>query len=92
MSNESEWSKFEAGGTVFGSVSKDDISTLRVLIPDECLVSEFGRLVEPIDARYLSNEMQSRTLAATRDALLPKLLSGEVRVAEAERVVEEVKP
>ena len=36
-----------------------------------------------------SNSLESETLAAIRDALLPKLLSGEIRVAEAERLVED---
>jgi len=42
-------------------------------------------------SRYFEqNENQSRNLVATRDTLLPKLLSGEIRVGEAERIVEDV--
>lgn len=40
-------------------------------------------------AKIKANSEQSRTLAALRDALLPRLLSGELRVREAERLVEE---
>ncbi len=40
--------------------------------------------------RIAKSESESRTLAALRDTLLPKLLSGEIRVADAEKTVEEV--
>ena len=40
-------------------------------------------------SKIRSNHEQSQTLSATRDALLPKLLSGEVRVGEAEKIVKE---
>jgi len=46
-------------------------------------------VMEPIVSKMLNNNLEARTLAAIRDALLPKLLSGEVRVEEAEVVVEE---
>ena len=48
-------------------------------------VSEaFGRAVAPLYARVRQNIIESRTLAETRDALLPKLMSGELRVRDAE--------
>jgi type I restriction enzyme S subunit len=50
------------------------------------LVVEFERHLSPIDDRIEVNEGESRTLTALRDALLPKLISGELRVKDAERV------
>lgn len=44
---------------------------------------EFQRAVRDIDARIKLNKEEIRTLAAQRDALLPKLLSGEVRTPQA---------
>ncbi len=49
----------------------------------------FEDLAGPILNRALGNRRQSETLAEMRDALLPKLISGEVRVKEAERIVAE---
>ena len=40
--------------------------------------------------RAVSNALESRTLAQTRDLLLPKLMSGEIRLREAEKAVEAV--
>ena len=46
----------------------------------------FGRIVEPLFARATKSTEESRTLAALRDTLLPKLISGELRVKDAERL------
>jgi type I restriction enzyme S subunit len=50
----------------------------------------FDRVVSVIDSRIESNRSENLTLTATRDALLPKLLSGKIRVADAEKIAEEV--
>jgi type I restriction enzyme S subunit len=49
----------------------------------------FGALARPIFARAAVAATESRALAAIRDALLPKLISGEIRVKNAERIVAE---
>lgn len=84
---QSDWEKFEAEGTVFGSVSKSDVHDFKVIVPPHDLLEQFGAFVEPTDARIESNERENQTLAAIRDALLPKLLSGEVRVKGAEKIM-----
>jgi type I restriction enzyme S subunit len=48
----------------------------------------FVAKVEPLHMRIVSNLRESRTLAAIRDALLPKLLSGKIRVKDAEKFLE----
>jgi len=50
------------------------------------ICQEFGKLVDPLFCQIRANEHESRTLAETRDALLPKLMSGEIRVAQAEKL------
>jgi type I restriction enzyme S subunit len=74
-------SRFEGEGTVFGSITKADFENLQVIIPPVEKVKEFEKFCFPIDEMIENNEKQSRTLAALRDALLPKLMRGEVRVA-----------
>jgi type I restriction enzyme S subunit len=54
--------------------------------PNE-LISEFCSIARPMRLRQGTLDAESRTLAAMRDALLPKLISGELRVGEAERVL-----
>jgi type I restriction enzyme, S subunit len=57
-------------------------------LPPESVSRNFGRLVQPLFARIRSNTEESRTLAQLRDILLPKLLSGDLRVAAAEELME----
>ena len=83
-----KFERFNAEGTVFGSIGKRDFLRLDWVVPDGDAVEAYERTASPLDGRITSNELQSRTLAAIRDALLPKLLSGEVRVPEVERFVE----
>ena len=77
-------------GTTVIHLGKRDIDTFQLIVPSEYIMEAFAKLVEPITERTISNVRESRTLATIRDALLPKLLSGGVRVGEAEDVVEGV--
>jgi type I restriction enzyme S subunit len=83
-----DFARFEADGTVFGSITKADFHALKRAAPPPALVEAFERLVFPIDQRIENNENESCTLAALRDALLPKLLAGELRVPAASRFTE----
>ena len=58
--------------------------------PTDTMASEFQRTVSPMLRRIVSNIHESRTLTALRDALLPKLISGEIRVPEVARALESV--
>jgi len=52
------------------------------------VLKAFGHLAEPWLAAIVRNALESRTLAQLRDTLLPKLISGELRIADAEKFVE----
>jgi len=62
---------------------------LLIVAPAEPVAERFGEVVRPFMAAMKANDEQSRTLAAIRDALLPKLLSGEIRVKDAEKFARE---
>jgi type I restriction enzyme S subunit len=87
---------FEAEGTVFGAITKDSLLSIKHVVPPDELVQRFEQLCSPIDDMVEIAERESRTLAALRDALLPKLIRGEIRVKDAERFLEgkgyEVRP
>jgi type I restriction enzyme, S subunit len=85
-----EFVAFEAHGTVFGAMGRKDFENVRCLRPPAQMVAKFDQLVSPIDDRIAGAERESATLASMRDALLPKLLSGELRVGQAEQLVGEV--
>jgi type I restriction enzyme, S subunit len=56
-------------------------------VPAIRLIDFFEELIEPVVQRIRASLFQSRTLAQLRDALLPKLLSGEIRFKDAERII-----
>lgn len=67
-------------GTKMPRTNWKDMSNYKVVLPPNKLVEAFGRTIAPTVIVIRSNIVQSRTLAFIRDALLPKLLSGEIRV------------
>ncbi|HQG60236.1 MAG TPA: restriction endonuclease subunit S [Caldisericia bacterium] len=73
---------FEAEGTVFGSIGKKDFNAITCLAPPNNLVIYYEKELSSIDKCIEINEYQSRTLTVLRDTLLPKLISGELRVKQ----------
>lgn len=64
------------------------LTSFRLVVPDEHVARAFEHAVAPMFVSMKQRDEESATLAELRDTLLPKLLSGEVRVREAERAVE----
>jgi len=83
------FARFEAEGTVFGAINKKQFEGLRWLSPGENLVDEFERIAFALDEQIENNTNETATLNALRDTLLPKLISGELRVPDAKKFVEE---
>ena len=73
---------FNGEGTVFGSINKNNMANLPVLIPVNGVIHQFEELVSPMDAIIEANYAESCNLQTTRDALLPRLMSGELSVAD----------
>lgn len=73
-----------ANGSTFQEISKKNFRPLPILIADEATHSAFDSLVGPMFEQITANVIEARTLAVTRDALLPRLMSGELRVRDAE--------
>jgi len=78
---------FEHTGTVFGAINKSQFEALPIRRPAPEVIKAFEAVTFPLDERIKTNILESRTLAETRDLLLPKLMSGEVRVEDAEKLV-----
>jgi type I restriction enzyme, S subunit len=71
-------------------VPVNSLSHFVVALPSERVAGAFGRLVKPLFARARAAVEQNRTLACLRDELLPKLVSGELRIAHADHIVRSV--
>jgi type I restriction enzyme S subunit len=75
-------------GSTVDRILLRDFPHYPVLVPPRAIVEAFAQAVAPMGALLEANQAESRTLAELRDLLLPKLLSGELRIRNAERLVE----
>lgn len=71
---------FNGEGTVFGSINQKDLKGIKIIMPNDSIVKYFNDIATSLDKKYLYLEMESRKLTNLRDTLLPKLMSGELRV------------
>ncbi len=76
--------------TGLGHVTARDLKRMKVIQPIDGLLARFNRVAGPLFERWYANLVESRTLAALRDNLLPRLISGEIRVPETEKAVEAI--
>jgi type I restriction enzyme, S subunit len=69
-------------------LNQQEVLSCEYIAPPQALISAFNKLISPLIDRRLCLGLENQTLAELRDTLLPKLMSGEIRVADAEREVE----
>jgi len=69
-----------ADGGAYPAVRPEVVAATKIIRPRNAVLVSFSRVAGPLLGKLAGNERQSRTLAALRDALLPKLISGELRV------------
>ena len=65
-----------------GHIKREHLSQAKVLIPPDQLMQQITIMLEPFLEKAVQNDLQSRSLAEIRDALLPKLMRGGIRVGE----------
>ena len=80
----------KANGSTFLEISKTNFRPITVIIPDMLIRNAFDEIVQPLYKQIVGNEQESETLAQTRDLLLPELMSGKIRLRDAEKLVEKV--
>jgi type I restriction enzyme S subunit len=71
-----------AGGSTFPEISKAVLRQLPMLAPPQAVLDAFGSIVDPLVDRIVAAAKQSETLTELRDTLLPRLISGELRIAD----------
>ena len=81
---EEAFHQFEGEGTVFGSINKVAFQNLKVISPPADVVKTFDEIASPLDAKIEANEQQLISLTDLRDTLLPRLMSGKLRIPDLE--------
>lgn len=70
----------ESKATTMGHIKRKDLSDSKVLIPTEIVYEKINSIMEPLLEKQINTKIQSTRLVKIRDSLLPKLMSGEIRV------------
>ena len=79
-----------SNGTTVNMLPADAFDIPEAIIPPEAVVEKLNDFVRPAFAKQERLREEARTLASLRDTLLPRLMSGDLRIREAEKQVEEV--
>jgi len=74
--------KANAGGTTFQEISKRNFRPIKVIVPTTGILKEYDSIINPLFKKITLHVHESQTLAAQRDALLPKLVSGKLRMGD----------
>ena len=80
--------KQKANGSTFMEISKSAFRPIKLCVPPPELVDAFGAIASPLMARIEANEHHRVSLTQLRDTLLPRLISGKLRLPDAEREIE----
>ena len=75
-------------GSVYINLSKSDLENMKFVIPSKKIIKRFHETVSPLFNKININTVENNNLILLRDNLLPKLMSGEIRIPEAEEAVE----
>jgi len=83
------WFRHIAAGkaTTMGHIQRRHLAEALVVVPPEPLLQGADRVLAPLIEALVSRDLECRKLAGVRDALLPKLVSGELPIPDAERIV-----
>jgi type I restriction enzyme S subunit len=81
--------KARANGSTFMEISKKAFRPIPALVPSSPVIDAFLAVASPLFSRLVSNEQQTQTLATLRDTLLPRLISGQLRLPLAKEAIAE---
>lgn len=75
-------------GSTFGEISGKAMKGIKITIPERLMVEKFEELMAPVNLRIINNMYGVRTLKEIRDSLLPRLMSGRIRIPVEERTAD----
>tara|TARA_B100000886_G_scaffold255475_1_gene180929 strand:+ start:1999 stop:3315 length:1317 start_codon:yes stop_codon:yes gene_type:complete len=93
------WTKFhlqefqriaKSKATTMGHIQRKNLSEAKIILPPKELMKEITAIFEPLLEREINARLESKFLFQLRDSILPKLISGEIRIPDAQKLVEEL--
>jgi len=76
-------------GTTVLHLAKDASAKFEIGLPHKAVIDHYTAIASPLMQRIFAAEKENEILAQLRDTLLPKLISGELRISDAEKFLEE---
>ncbi len=73
------FNQYNGEGTVFGSINRNALENIRIIIPSDKVTTTFEGIVSKLDFAIQTNTLENIRLSELRDTLLPKLMSGEIK-------------
>jgi type I restriction enzyme S subunit len=74
-----------SSGSATNNLNKGQFSKIELLIPEHCIIDEFSTIITPLFEKIKRNQHESSHLTILRDTLLPRLMSGELSVADIDK-------
>ena len=81
--------KHRGGKAAIPGINQSDVKDQKISVPDAAVLHRFDELASPMVSKILANAKQAQTLTQLRDTLLPRLISGQLRLPDTEQAVEE---
>ena len=78
--HEREIESLHTGSTGQTELPRERIKAMELVVPDQETLAKFNAIVQPMTGTIINNQIQNNKLAALRDALLPKLMAGEIDI------------
>lgn len=82
--------KHRGGKAAIPGINKKDVKEIRIVIPSHEVLARFDEITAPLVSKIFANSKQANSLSQLRDTLLPRLISGQLRLPEAEALVAEL--
>jgi type I restriction enzyme, S subunit len=73
--------------TTMGHIQRSHLSAAKILVPDSQLLSALDLVLSPLIDKVVTNNLQAQILSQLRDVLLPRLISGKLKLPDAEKQV-----
>jgi len=81
--------KHRGGKAAIPGINQADVKEQRIAVPDSTILARYEEVTSPLVSAVFKNAKQIRTLASLRDTLLPRLISGQLRLPDAEDAIAE---
>lgn len=78
----------EGKATTMGHIQRHHLTSAKVVVPSDDVLGRADKTIAPLLDSIIKNRVQNKTLITIRDSLLPKLMSGELRVKQAEKIIQ----